>query len=163
MKAVSHRLGYLRSLATLLATLTLLQTLAQAASIVLTAPTQISLPSIEVASYPQTVYSGDYTLELFNSDQNDGWFLTGEVLDQQLVGLATSETLPSQLVFKSIAWISGGQGSAAGIAISPDGSSIEADPGFGIGTFSIVFEIQYEVPAFPRADAYQGTCAFAIQ
>ncbi|MDQ8202043.1 hypothetical protein [Pelagicoccus sp. SDUM812003] len=122
-----------------------------------------SLPSIEVRSTPQSVYSGDLTLDLINNNDSAGWILTGEVDTGHLIGSSSGERIPATLAFKSITWVKGGNGNAAGITISPNGSTIEADPGFGLGQYTIVFEIRYDVPAYPRADSYQGVSTFIIQ
>lgn len=133
------------------------------AAININAPQNISLPSVEVTSSPQTVYSGDLILSLRNNKDTVGWILTAEVINDQLVGSASGQTIDATITMKSVVWVSGGNGSAAGITIFPDGSRIEADPGFGMGVYDIVFEIQYNVPAYPRADSYQGTSSFVIQ
>lgn len=132
-------------------------------SILVEGPGRIALPEVEVADSPQTVYSGSLTLDLTNKSELNGWLLTGEVAQDALVGSYTEERIPATLTFKSISWISGGHGSAAGITVFPDGSRIEANPGFGIGKYKIEFEIRYDVPAFPAADRYDCVSTFIVQ
>lgn len=124
---------------------------------------RITLPGLTVTSSPQQVYSGPLVLTLANKNETNGWILSGEVAENALVGSATSERIPATLSFQSISWLSGGSGSAAGITVFPDGSRIEADPGFGLGNYEIVFEIRYDAPAFPIADQYQGVSTFTVQ
>lgn len=133
------------------------------AGITVTGPGQIAFPSVTVTAYPESVYSGEYTLELFNRNEKNGWLLTGEVSEGHLLGSASGTSVPAELIFKSITWISGGQGSSAGIIIAADGKRIEADPGFGIGKYVIAFEIRFDVPAFPTADQYHGVSTFIVQ
>lgn len=149
--------------ASLLLALTLGASSCLAASITLILPSQLSLPAVSVASFSQTVTSPEHSLELFNRNEKNGWTLTAEVADEQLAGDFSSASIPASITFKSITWIGGGQGSAAGIFIHPDGSRIEADPGFGLGKYAIVFEIQYHAPAFPIADSYRGDSIFIVQ
>lgn len=126
-------------------------------------PRRISLPEISVSENPHRVYSGNLTLDLSNKEELNGWMLTGEVAENALVGSYTEERIPAILTFKSVHWIKGGNGSAAGIRILQDGSKVEADPGFGIGKYKIEYEVRYEVPAFPAADAYRGVSTFIVQ
>ena len=128
----------------------------------ITGPGQIALPSLSVSAEYQSVLSGNYTLQLRNTNGKQGWLLTGEILNGALLGDSSGFALPATMRFKAIRWTSGPSGSTAGIAIASDGSRIEADPGFGRGQFDIDFEIQYDVPPFPRADIYRGVTTFSI-
>lgn len=132
-------------------------------SILVEGPGRVTLPEVSVTDSPQTVYSGSLTLDLTNASEPNGWILTGEIAQNALVGSYTEERIPATLTFKSITWISGGHGSAAGITVYPDGKRIEADPGFGIGKYTIEFEIRYDVPAFPAADRYDCVSTFIVQ
>ena len=147
----------------LLALLSLLVVPSAHTAITLTAPTSIRLPDTSVTESPQTIYSGDITIQLKNPNVKTGWLLSAEVLNEQLEGLNSGENIPAQLYFKSITWIKGGQGSSLGLTVHPDGKRIEADPGYGRGEYEIVFEVRYTVPAFPRADIYQGLTTFIVQ
>ena len=133
------------------------------AAITLTGPGPISLPQITVTDSAVSVYSSGNILELRNPNVKTGWILTGEVINGYIEGVATSAQLTAELTFVSITWVPGGLGSNLGLTIYPDGKTIEADPGFGRGTYHIEFEIRYDVPAFPRADTYQGLSTFIIQ
>ena len=133
------------------------------AGINLSVSRSISLPSVAVAPDPQTVFSGDQTLSLNNSNVSNGWILNASVENGVLLGSSSGETIAATILFKSVIWRKGGNGTVAGIAISQDGSRVEADPGFGLGSFDIVFEVRYDVPAFPRSDTYQGVSTFVIQ
>lgn len=124
---------------------------------------RISLPGLTVSSEPQQVYSGALFLTLANKNETNGWLLSGEVADGSLVGSSSGERIPATLSFTSITWVKGGNGSAAGITVRPDGKSIEADPGFGLGNYKIQFEIRYDAPAFPTADQYYGVSTFTVQ
>ncbi|MBK1879825.1 hypothetical protein [Pelagicoccus mobilis] len=126
-------------------------------------PGRVTLPEVEVKDSQQTVYSGSLTLDLTNKSELNGWLLTGEIAQNALIGSYTEEQIPAALSFKSITWISGGNGSAAGITVYPDGQRIEADPGFGVGKYKIEFEIRYDVPPFPAADRYDCVSTFIVQ
>lgn len=132
-------------------------------SILVEGPGRVALPEVQVAGTQQTVYSGSLTLDLTNKSELDGWILTGDIAQNALIGSYTEERIPATLSFKTITWISDGNGSAAGIRVYPDGQRIEADPGFGIGKYKIEFEIRYDVPAFPAADRYDCVSTFIVQ
>ncbi len=126
-------------------------------------PSRITFPDTSVTEYAQDVYSGIQYLRLTNSDFKNGWMLRGKVFQSQFTGLVTWEKIPAKLKFTSITWKNGGDGSTAGITISPDGDWIEADPSSGRGTYEIAFELIFQVPAFANADHYTGVSIFSIQ
>ena len=132
-------------------------------SIMVEGPDRVTMPELTVSDSPQTIYSGSLTLDLTNEAELNGWILTGEIAQNAFIGSYTEERIPATLTFKSITWLSGGHGSAAGINVYPDGQRIEADPGFGIGKYRVEFEIRYDVPAFPAADRYDCVSTFIIQ
>ncbi|EDY83107.1 hypothetical protein VDG1235_2731 [Verrucomicrobiia bacterium DG1235] len=124
---------------------------------------RVTLPGLVVTSSPQRIHSGTLLLSLSNKNETNGWVLSGEVNESALIGSATAERIPATLTFQSISWLSGGNGSTAGITVYPDGTRIEADPGFGLGNYQITFEIYYDAPAFPIADSYRGVSTFTVQ
>ena len=126
-------------------------------------PRRIRFPKTFVTEYPQQVYSSEQTLTLTNKNFKRGWLLTGKVFQDKLFGIHSWSELAAEFRFKSISWVQGGTGSAAGINIHPNGEYIEADPGFGKGTYDIKFEVVLQIPPFPDADRYYGVLAFIIQ
>ncbi len=126
-------------------------------------PRRISFPKTFVTEYSQEVYSSEQTLRLTNRNFRRGWSLKGKVFLDKLFGIRSWTSLPAEFRFKSISWVRGGNGSSAGINIHPNGEYIEADPGFGMGTYDIKFEVILQVPPFPDADKYYGVLAFIIQ
>lgn len=126
-------------------------------------PGRISLPNLVVAATPQQVYSGTLTLDLSNETERNGWLLSGSIAEGALVGSETGARIPAELTFKSVRWISDGNGSTVGIKVYADGKQVEADPGFGIGKYRIEFEVRYDVPAFPTTDYYNCISTFIVQ
>lgn len=126
-------------------------------------PRRIALPSLTVSADAQQVYSGTLTLDLSNAKETNGWLLQGDIAEDAMIGDFSGERIPAALTFRSITWIAGGNGSAAGVRIHSDGTRIEADPGFGIGKYKIEFEIKYDVPAFPATDSYNCVSTFIVQ
>ncbi len=157
-------IGFVRNLGFALGLLALASSSARAASAIsIQGPRQVLLPGIVVTATPQQIYSGVQTILLKNKNAPDGWLLSGDISNGSLTGSNSGEQIPATLQFISITWLKSGNGSAAGISIHPDGTAIEADPGFGIGDFEIEFEIRYDTPAFPTADQYQGVSTFIVQ
>jgi len=135
----------------------------KAGKITLTVPTNIVAPSIQVGPNPIALSSGDQTMEIHYTGKL-GWQLTGEITQNMVEGWESGIQIPASFIFKSITHISGsGNNGTAGITISPDQSMISADPNFGKGRFSIVFETIYNVPALPYADTYHGLLNFTAQ
>ena len=170
MTCLSHRLPRSRFaktastvFAALLCTSIGISAARSAKGIHLEGPHRLRLPPITVSDSPQQVTSGLKLLRLNNVRDTNGWILSADVLDGALTGRRTGERIPASLTFRSIQWVRGGNCSAAGIKVHPDGASIEADPGFGIGEFKITFEVRYDAPAFPLADRYHGVTTFIVQ
>lgn len=132
-------------------------------SITVEGPGRISLPNLVVSSTAQQVYSGTLTLDLTNETERNGWLLSGAIAEDALIGSQTGERIAATLAFKSVRWISDGNGSAVGIKVYPDGKRVEADPGFGLGKYRIEFEVRYDVPAFPTTDHYNCISTFIVQ
>lgn len=126
-------------------------------------PRRINFPRSVVTEYAQEIYSSEQTLRLTNKNFQRGWTLKGKVFLDKLFGIHSWTSLPAEFRFTSISWVGGGNGSSAGINIHPNGEYIEADPGFGQGTYDIKFEVVLQVPPFPDADRYYGVLAFIIQ
>ena len=126
-------------------------------------PQRIRFPATSVSENPEILYSGNHNLRLANFHHKKGWSLSGRIFKKLLIGRRSFETIPAELKFKSITWIQGGNGSAVGITMHPDGQRIEADPSFGMGIYNIEFEVAIHVPAFAYADSYHGVSLFSIR
>src|SRR5690606_25034781 len=117
----------------------------------------------EVIAEPQQIVSAGNFLALANDGEPSGWTLICEIAESRVEGLAKGASIPARARFVSIRWIAGGSGSTAGIYIAPDGSRIEAAPGFGEGSYEVEYEVSLDAPAFLSADAYCGVISFSIQ
>lgn len=126
-------------------------------------PGSLSLPFLMVSPHPLSISSDQYVVRLSNPDVEKGWLLSGEVFNGALEGVASGEKINAELTFKSITLARGERGSPNGLFIHSDGKRVEADPGFGLGEYEIVFEVRFDVPALARADRYYGVSTFFVQ
>lgn len=133
------------------------------ADISIEAPSFIAFPPSEVLAEPQTLQSLGETLVLSNPDSAAGWTLVCEIVEDRVEGQSSGASIPAVARFASIRWISGGAGSTAGISIAPDGSRVEAAPGFGEGVYEIGFDVRLDAPPFLSADTYSGVVSLSIQ
>lgn len=143
--------------------LLLLDTKSTHAEIVLIAESSIRIPEISITGAAHSIQSEEQKLCLKNSSVETGWNLLAEVYQYRVEGQELGGSLSATLKFKSIRSIDQNAAKPHGMRISENQSRIEADPGSGIGTFEIIYEIELTIPPFPYADRYYGISTFSIQ
>lgn len=123
----------------------------------------VSVPQISITGRPYRMKSEVHSLVLENDSETLGWTLTAEVYQRRVEGQDFGISIPATFKFKSIKRKDGHSGRASGLRITGDNSRVEADPGFGIGTYEITYEIEFLIPPLPYADHYYGVTIFSLQ